>query len=437
MENLYLTIIFLFTLFFLLGSGVWIALSLIGVAFVGMELFTSRPAGDAMITTIWTTASSWSLTALPLFIWMGEILYRTRLSEDLFKGLAPWMNNLPGRLLHTNIVGCTFFAAVSGSSAATLTTVGKMSVPELRKRNYPEKLTIGTLAGSSTLGLMIPPSLTLIVYGVTINESVVQLFMAGVFPGLVLALLFMLYVGIWATINKKDMPKKDPEISFYEKIKSSRFLFPIFGLISFVIGSMYMGWATPTEAAAFGVIGGLVLSSLQGSLNFKTFIDSLLGATKTSCMIAFILAGGAFLTLSMGFTGLPRAIAEWIGSLGLSNFELLMCLMVFYIILGCFLDGISSIVLTMAVVEPMIRTAGIDVIWFGIFLTILVEMAQITPPVGFNLFVLQGMTKHNMVFLAKAAFPMFMMMVIMVFIIITFPELATYLPSTVKGPGAG
>ena len=437
MENLYLTIIFLFTLFFLLGSGVWIALSLIGVAFVGMELFTSRPAGDAMITTIWTTASSWSLTALPLFIWMGEILYRTRLSEDLFKGLAPWMNNLPGRLLHTNIVGCTFFAAVSGSSAATLTTVGKMSVPELRKRNYPEKLTIGTLAGSSTLGLMIPPSLTLIVYGVTINESVVQLFMAGVFPGLVLALLFMLYVGIWATINKKYMPKKDPEISFYEKIKSSRFLFPIFGLISFVIGSMYMGWATPTEAAAFGVIGGLVLSSLQGSLNFKTFIDSLLGATKTSCMIAFILAGGAFLTLSMGFTGLPRAIAEWIGSLGLSNFELLMCLMVFYIILGCFLDGISSIVLTMAVVEPMIRTAGIDVIWFGIFLTILVEMAQITPPVGFNLFVLQGMTKHNMVFLAKAAFPMFMMMVIMVFIIIAFPELATYLPSTVKGPGAG
>ena len=437
MENLYLTVIFLFTLFFLLGSGVWIALSLIGVAFVGMELFTNRPAGDVMITTIWTTASSWSLTALPLFIWMGEILYRTKLSEDLFKGLAPWMNNLPGRLLHTNIVGCTFFAAVSGSSAATLTTVGKMSVPELRKRNYPEQLIIGTLAGSSTLGLMIPPSLTLIVYGVTINESVVQLFMAGVFPGLVLALLFMLYVGIWATINRKSMPAKDPELSFFQKMKNSRFLFPIFGLISFVIGSMYLGWATPTEAAAFGVLGGLFLSSLQGSLNLKTFTDSLLGATKTSCMIAFILAGGAFLTLSMGFTGLPRSIAEWIGSLGLTNFELLMCLMVFYIVLGCFLDGISSIVLTMAVVEPMIRKAGIDVIWFGIFLTVLVEMAQITPPVGFNLFVLQGMTKHNMIYLAKAAFPMFMMMVVMIFVLIYFPELATYLPSTLKGPGTG
>ena len=437
MENLILTLIFLFTLFFLLGSGVWIGLSLMGVAYVGLELFTNRPAGDAMITTIWSSASSWSLTALPLFIWMGEILFRTRLSEDLFKGLAPWMNNLPGRLLHTNIVGCTFFAAVSGSSAATLTTVGKMSIPELRKRNYPENLTIGTLAGSSTLGLMIPPSLTLIVYGVTINESVVQLFMAGILPGLVLALLFMGYVAVWATINRKKMPEKDPEIAFIDKIKSSKFLIPIFSLIIFVIGSMYMGWATPTEAAGFGVIGGLVLAALQRSLTWKTFIDSLIGATKTSCMIAFILMGGAFLTLAMGFTGLPRSIAEWIANLGLSNLELLLYLMIFYIILGCFLDGISSIVLTMAVVEPMIRNAGIDVIWFGIYLTVLVEMAQITPPVGFNLFVLQGMTKHEMVFLAKSALPMFLMMVVMVFIMIAFPELATYLPSTVKGPGAG
>jgi len=437
MEHLYLTVIFLFTLFFLLGSGVWIGLALMGVAYVGMEIFTVRPAGDAMITTIWTTSSSWSLTALPLFIWMGEILYRTKLSEDLFKGLAPWMNNLPGRLLHTNIVGCTFFAAVSGSSAATLTTVGKMSIPELRKRNYPENLTIGTLAGSATLGLMIPPSLTLIVYGVTINESIIQLFMAGIFPGLVLALLFMTYVGTWATINKDKMPPKDPQISLMEKIKSSRFLIPIFSLIIFVIGSMYMGWATPTEAASFGVVGGLTLATLQGSLNLKTFLASLIGATKTSCMIAFILAGGAFLTLSMGFTGLPRSIAEWIGSIGLSNFQLLMYLMVFYIVLGCFLDGISSIVLTMAVVEPMIRDAGINVIWFGIYLTVLVEMAQITPPVGFNLFVLQGMTKHEMLFLAKSALPMFLIMVVMVFIMIAFPELATYLPSTVKSAGAG
>jgi tripartite ATP-independent transporter DctM subunit len=284
---------------------------------------------------------------------------------------------------------------------------------------------------------MIPPSLTLIVYGVTINESVVQLFMAGILPGLVLALLFMGYVAVWATINRKRMPAKDPQISFMDKVRSSKFLIPIFSLILFVIGSMYMGWATPTEAAAFGVIGGLVLAAIQGSLTWKTFFNSLIGATRTSCMIAFILMGGAFLTLSMGFTGLPRSIAEWIANLGLSNLELLLYLMIFYIILGCFLDGISSIVLTMAVVEPMIRNAGIDVIWFGIYLTVLVEMAQITPPVGFNLFVLQGMTKHEMVFLAKSALPMFLMMVVMVFIMIAFPELATYLPSTIKGPGAG
>ena len=428
MEHLYLTVIFLFTLFFLLGSGVWIGLALIGVAYVGMEMFTVRPAGDAMITTIWTTSSSWSLTALPLFIWMGEILYRTKLSEDLFKGLAPWMNNLPGRLLHTNIVGCTFFAAVSGSSAATLTTVGKMSVPELRKRGYPENMTIGTLAGSATLGLMIPPSLTLIVYGVTINESIIQLFMAGIFPGLVLALLFMTYVGTWATINKDKMPPKDPQISLMEKIKSSRFLIPIFSLIMFVIGSMYMGWATPTEAASFGVIGGLTLATLQGSLNLKTFLASLIGATKTSCMIAFILAGSTFLSLAMGFTGLPRNLALWIQNMELSPYVLIFVLMIFYIILGMFLDGISAVVLTMAIIEPMIRQAGFDMIWFGIFLVIVVEMAQITPPVGFNLFVLQGMANKDMGYIAKSAFPLFLLMVLAVILVVIFPEIALWMP---------
>jgi len=437
MPELFLTIFFISILLIFLGTGVWVALSMVGVSAIGMLLFTSRPVGDAMATTIWGTSSSWTLTALPLFVWMGEILFRTKLSENLFKGLAPWLSRLPGGLIHVNVVGCALFAAISGSSAATVATVGKMSIPELRKRGYPENMTIGTLAGSATLGLMIPPSLTLIVYGVTINESIIQLFMAGIFPGLVLALLFMTYVGTWATINKDKMPPKDPQISLMKKIKSSRFLIPIFSLIMFVIGSMYMGWATPTEAASFGVIGGLILATLQGSLNLKTFLASLIGATKTSCMIAFILAGGAFLTMSMGFTGLPRSIAEWIGSIGLSNLQLLMYLMVFYIVLGCFLDGISSIVLTMAVVEPMIRDAGINVIWFGIYLTVLVEMAQITPPVGFNLFVLQGMTKHEMLFLAKSALPMFLIMVVMVFIMIAFPELATYLPSTVRSAGAG
>ena len=432
MEQLFPIAIFLFVLFLLLGSGVWVGLALLGVAYVGMELFTTRPAGDSMITTIWTSSSSWTLTALPLFIWMGEILFRTRLSEDMFKGLAPWMARLPGGLVHTNIVGCTIFAAVSGSSAATLTTVGKMSIPELRKRDYPETMIIGTLAGAATLGLMIPPSLTLIVYGVTINESITKLFMAGVFPGLVLALMFMVYVAIISVVSKKFNPSPEPPMKFFEKVSNSRFLIPIVCMILVVIGSMYLGYATATEAAAFGVIGSLVLAASQGSLNWKTFIESLMGATRTSAMIAMILAGAAFLSLSMGFTGIPRGLADLIASFNLSTLELLLALLVFYVILGCFLDGISSVVLTMAVVEPMIRQAGIDIIWFGIFIVVVVEMAQITPPIGFNLFVLQGMTTHEMNFIARAAIPMFLIMIVMVFILIAFPELATWLPDNIR-----
>jgi len=436
MENISIIILFLFVLFTLLGSGVWVGLALMGVAWVGMELFTSRPVGDVMLTTIWSASSSWTLTALPMFIWMGEILYRTRLSEDMFKGLSPWMAPLPGGLVHTNIVACTVFAAVSGSSAATLTTVGKMSIPELRRRNYPERMIIGTLAGAATLGLMIPPSLTLIVYGVTINESITKLFFAGILPGIVLAAMFMGYVAISSRLAKDWNPTPEPQMTFAQKIRNSRFLVPVLCLITLVIGSMYLGYATATEAAAFGVIGALLLALGQGSLSWRTFTESLMGATRTSAMIALILAGAAFLSLSMGFTGLPRGLADLIAHWDLSRFQLLMVLLVFYIVLGMFLDGISSVVLTMAVVEPMIRQAGIDMIWFGIFIVVVVEMAQITPPIGFNLFVLQGMTNHEMSYIARAAIPMFLIMVVMVFVLIAFPELATWLPDNIrKGPG--
>jgi C4-dicarboxylate transporter, DctM subunit len=435
MTELYAIVLFLVVLFFLLGTGVWVGLALMGVAWVGMELFTTRPVGDAMVTTIWASSSSWTLTALPLFIWMGEILFRTRLSEDMFKGLSPWLAKLPGGLVHTNIVGCTVFAAVSGSSAATLTTVGKMSIPELRARNYPEKMIIGTLAGAATLGLMIPPSLALIVYGVTVNESITKLFFAGVLPGLFLALMFMAYVAFVSLTSKDWNPTVERNMSFADKLRNSRFLLPVFALISVVIGSMYLGFATATEAAAIGVIGALVLALLQGSLNWDSFQQSLMGAMRTSAMIALILAGAAFLKLSMGFTGLPRALADGIAGMELSRFELLMALLVFYIVLGMFLDGISSVVLTMAVVEPMVRDAGIDLIWFGIFVVVVVEMAQITPPIGFNLFVLQGMTDHEMGYITKAALPMFAIMVVMVFVLIFFPDIATWLPDNIRqGP---
>jgi tripartite ATP-independent transporter DctM subunit len=313
--------------------------------------------------------------------------------------------------------------------------VGKMSIPELRKRNYPERMIIGTLTGAATLGLMIPPSLTLIVYGVTINESITKLFFAGILPGLVLAAMFMGYVAIYSKVGKDWKPDVEAKLSFAQKIRNSRFLAPVILLILVVIGSMYLGYATATEAAAFGVIGSLLLALSQGSLNWQTFSASLMGATRTSAMIALILAGASFLSLSMGFTGLPRGLADLIAQWELTRFELLMVLLVFYIILGCFLDGISSVVLTMAVVEPMIRQAGIDLIWFGIFIVVVVEMAQITPPIGFNLFVMQGMTQHEMGYIARAAIPMFLIMVLMVFVLIAFPELATWLPDNLRqGP---
>jgi len=432
MTEAYATIVFLFVLFALLGSSIWIGLALMGVAWVGMEMFTSRPAGDAMITTIWTSSSSWTLTALPLFIWMGEILYRTRLSQDMFRGLAPWMAKLPGGLLHTNIAGCTIFAAVSGSSAATLTTVGKMSIPELRARGYPEYMIVGTLAGAATLGLMIPPSLTLIVYGVSINESIIKLFMAGIFPGLVLAGLFTTYIIGWHYFKPDQRPPREASMPLREMISESRFLIPVLMLVFAVIGSMYFGWATATEAAAVGVLGALVLAAMQRSLNFSTFFESLMGATRTSAMIALILMGAAFLSLSMGFTGLPRALAAWIDQMDLSPITLIAALTIFYIILGMFLDGISSVVLTMAIVEPMIRQAGIDVIWFGIFIVVVVEMAQVTPPIGFNLFVLQGMTRHEIGYISKTAIPMVGLMLLMVVILVVFPGLATWLPENIS-----
>jgi C4-dicarboxylate transporter, DctM subunit len=428
MSDLAITSLLMLSLFLILGSGVWIGLTLSGVAWLGMELFSSRPAGDAMAVTIWGSASSWTLTALPLFVWMGEILFRTRLSQDMFKGLAPWMQNLPGRLLHTNVVGCTIFAAVSGSSAATCATIGKMTLPELTSRGYPEKMVVGTLAGASTLGLLIPPSIIMIVYGVSAEVSIAKLFIAGVVPGLLLALLFSGYIAVWALLNPSQVPAADARLSFAQKLSASSSLIPVVSLIAAVLGSIYAGIATATEAAAIGVLGSLIIAWLQGSMSWATFKDSLMGATRLYCMIALILAGAAFLTLSMGYIGLPRHLAEWIGNLGLAQWQLIVVLALFYIVLGCFLDGISMVVLTMGVIMPTIQKAGIDPIWFGIFIVLVVEMAQITPPVGFNLFVLQGMTGRELPWIARTALPMFLLMCVAVLIIYLLPGLVTWLP---------
>ncbi|MEY3146696.1 MAG: hypothetical protein RL342_2367 [Pseudomonadota bacterium] len=428
MNDLLITVSLLVALLLILGSGVWVGLTLTGVAWLAVSIFSSRPAGDAMAVTVWGSSSSWTLTALPLFIWMGEILFRTRLSDDMFKGLAPWVQGLPGRLLHTNVIGCTIFAAVSGSSAATCATIGKMTLPELTRRGYPEHMVIGTLAGASTLGLLIPPSIIMIVYGVAAEVSISKLFIAGVLPGLMLAGLFSGYIMLWALRYPDQVPAADGQFTLWQKLAASRSLIPVVSLIIAVLGSIYAGIATATEAAAVGVVGSLVISALQGSLNWASFRDALMGATRLYCMIALILAGAAFLTLAMGYIGLPRHLAEWIGSLGLNKAQLIFALTLFFIVLGCFLDGISMVVLTMGVLMPTVQAAGIDAIWFGIFIVLVVEMAQITPPVGFNLFVLQGMTGRQLTWIARVTLPMFGLMCVAVALIYVFPGIVTWLP---------
>ncbi|MGH8830208.1 MAG: TRAP transporter large permease [Polaromonas sp.] len=426
--ELFVTVFLIVLLFAVLGSGMWIGLSLLGVAVVAMEMFTSRPVGDSMVLTIWGSTSSWTLTALPLFLWMGEILFRSKLSEDMFKGLAPWLNRLPGRLLHVNVIGCTIFAAVSGSSAATCATIGKITLPELKKRGYPDDVAIGTLAGAGTLGLLIPPSIIMIVYGVAANVSIAKLFIAGVIPGLMLAALFMGYIVVWALLNKNKVPAADEGMSFMRKIHESRHLIPVVSLIALVLGSIYSGLATATEAAALGVGGSLILAKIEGSLNWAKFKDGLAAACRVYCMIGLILAGAAFLTLAMGFIGLPRHLAEFIGALHLSPFGLILLLTFFFIVLGCFLDGISMVVLTMAVLLPTVQAAGLDLIWFGIFIVLVVEMAQITPPVGFNLFVLQGLTKREITYIARTAWPLFVLMLVAVLGTYFFQDIVLWLP---------
>ncbi len=430
--DMLITVLLIGLLLAALGSGLWISLSLLGVGVFAMEMLTTRPAGDSMAFTIWGSTSSWTLTALPLFLWMGEILFRSKLSEDMFKGLAPWLERLPGRLLHVNIIGCTIFAAVSGSSAATCATIGKIALPELKKRGYPDDIAVGTLAGAGTLGLLIPPSIIMIVYGVAANVSIAKLFIAGVLPGLLLATLFMGYVIVWSLRNPGAIPAAGEPMSFLQKVYASRHLIPVVTLIGLVLGSIYTGIATATEAAAFGVAGALILARIEGSLTWNTFVDGLLGATRIYCMIGAILAGAAFLTLAMGFIGLPRHLAEFVGTLNLSPFMLILVLMVLFVVLGCFLDGISIVVLTISVLLPTVEKAGIDLIWFGIFIVLVVEMAQITPPVGFNLFVLQGLTKKEISYIARTAMPLFALMVAAVLLVYFFPGIVTMLPQNVS-----
>ncbi len=433
MSTLTVAAVLLAMMLVLLAGGLWIAMAMSVVAWAGLQFFTTSPPEVNLFQGYWGSSASWTLAALPMFVWMGEILFRTRLSEEMFEGLSPWLGWLPGRLMHVNIFGCAIFAAVCGSSAATCATIAKVSLPELKKRGYDERTCLGSLCGAGTLGLLIPPSIIMIVYAVAAEVSILKMFVAGVFPGIVLVSLFSGYIIVWALLNPGKTPTQVERMSIGERIRRARNLIPCLVLIAFIMGVMFAGLATATEAAAFGVLGALAIAWWSGSLTRQNFVTSLMGATRLSCMILFILAGASFLSSCMAFTGIPRALAQWVASEQFSPYGLIAILALVYLVLGMAIDGISMIVLTTSIVLPMIEAAGFDLIWFGIFVVLLVEIAQITPPVGFNLFVLQTMAKRDSHYVAAASIPFFFMMLLAILVVVVFPQIATWLPDFLIG----
>ncbi|WNL42641.1 TRAP transporter large permease subunit [Halomonas sp. PAMB 3264] len=431
-----LSLITLVTLFALLGSGVWVAFALMGTAWIALAFFSPFDPNPILASDFWGASYGWDLTALPMFIWMGEILFRSGLADNMFRGLSPWLNRLPGRLLHTNIIGSGLFAAVCGSSAATCATVGKMTLPELERRGYDSHMAIGTLASASTLGLLIPPSIVLIVYGVVTEQSISRLFMAGIGPGLMILALFMSYLVLWALIKgRRDglTGADEADMPLSQKLRNTLALMPILLLIGGIIASIYAGLASPTEAAAVGVTLSIVIARINGHFDRRIFADSLFAAVRTACMIAFIIAGASFLTSAMGFTQVPMRLAQAIGEMGLSPTQLLVALTLLLLVMGCFLDGISLILLVTSIIMPVISAAGFDLIWFGIYLVIVVEMSQITPPVGFNLFVIQSLTGKDILTITRATLPFFLLMLLAIALMHLFPAIALYLPRVMTG----
>jgi len=424
------TIIGLLILF--LGGSVWIGISLFLVGIGGFFFFSDVSFGSIIANVAWNNTSGSAMMALPFFIWMGEILFRSRISADLFRGLAPWMDSIPGRLIHVNVLACTFFAAVSGSSAATTATVGKITVPELEKRNYDHDLSIGSLAGAGTLGFLIPPSMVMLVYGIIGDVSIGKLFIAGFLPGMMIVLLFSGFIFLRCLINPALAPRAEDHFTWKDRLQAIPAIAPVVLLVLLVLGSIYLGWATPTEAGGVGVLGALFFAALTRSLSWQVFKTSLINSVKTSCMIMLIVMGASYLSNVFGFLGITRALTEFVVSMSLSPYMLIVILTVLYLFLGCLIDGFSMIVMTAPLVLPLVEAAGFDLVWFGIYLVVMIEMAQVTPPVGFNLFVISGLNNDSLFKIARAAFPFFLLLLVATALLTVFPDIALFLPNHMK-----
>ncbi len=424
------------TLFALLvvfmGGTVWIGIALFIVGLGGFVIFTDLPFGSILSNVVWNSTSGSAMMALPMFIWMGEILFRSKISQNLFNGLTPWMDSIPGRLLHVNIFACTFFAAVSGSSAATTATVGKITVPELKDRGYDQRIAVGSLAGAGTLGFLVPPSMMMLVYGIIGDVSIGKLFIAGFLPGVLIAGLFSGYIMVRCMINRRLAPAGDVAHNWRQRIRAIPEIAPVVFLIIVVLGSLYAGWATPTEAGAVGVVGSLAFAFISRSLDRKVFVESLMGAVKTSCMIMLIVMGASYLSVVVGYLGITRKLTQLVTEMQLSPYVLILILSFLYILLGCLVDGFSMIVMTTPIVLPMIVVSGFDPVWFGIYLVLMIELAQITPPVGFNLFVISSLNNDDILTIARAALPFFILMAVATILVTVFPQIVMVLPDMMK-----
>lgn len=432
MSSIGIAFVLIVALFTTLAAGIWVGLALAIVGGIAFVFFGTTSFLDGLPVALWGSLDSWELAALPMFVWMGEILFRTRLSEQMFSGLAPWLERVPGRLMHVNVIACGLFGSVCGSTAATTATVAKAALPELKRRGYDEKLCLGSLCGSGTLGILIPPSITMIIYAVAANVPIVDLFAGGLVPAAILMTLFMAWIAFRCLLNPALAPDDGVRSTWRQRFSAVKSLVPVTVLTVAVLGLMMFGYATATESAAFGVLGALVIAAFSRSLTWEAFRDSLLGATKVSAMIMLIIAGAAFLTKAMAYTGIPRGLAEWVSAQGFSPAMLIAALVVLYLILGTALDGVSMIVLTAAVVIPMVQAAGINLVWFGIFIVLMVELSEITPPVGFCLYILQGMSGRDSNFVALAALPFFCILVAVTALITAFPNIVLWLPGLLR-----
>ena len=413
-----------------LGLGVWVfaGLMLVGISCLLLMGMPLMQLGAVMKGTIWKSANTWELSAVPIFIWMGDLIYRTDISERLFRGLAPWVDLLPGRLLHTNVLGCTLFAAVSGSSTATTATIGRITTVALSKRGYDNSLAVGSLAGAGSLGLMIPPSITMIVYGVLAETSIARLFAAGLFPGLLAAGFYSTYIALRCTIDPSLVPQTDDSFTNRDRLRGLLNIAPVAVLIPTVLGGIYTGLATPSEAAALGLVATIVLTLILRQLTWKIVVDSLYATVTISAMIISIVVAAGFMSSTISYLHIPQELGAVITGMHLGPYGLMALLGLVYVILGCLLEGLSILVLTLPVTLPLVTQAGWDRIWFGTFLVIVVELATVTPPIGFNLFVLQGLTGQPIGQVARASFPFFLLLLSTAFILAAFPEIALWLP---------